>query len=87
MSKKFQCIPPKDGWEKATLYEVIVKSATNNPKHVALLYSGFLHDGFPSSYSCIWGPISGQSKIGEYCYVEVVRKLDVNFDTYFNEEF
>lgn len=72
---------PPGGWMPHALYHVHVSVSKHNPIFPAVLFSGFLQNGKPAGYSCIWIPGSRDTlSIGQMWYMEVVRDLGLDFD-------
>ena len=55
-SKEWSASAPRGGWKEETYYVVEVSFRNTNPKHRAILYTGFLNEsnGMPENYSCIF---------------------------------
>lgn len=63
-----------DAWEEFTLYLVEIACSPSNPVHEALMLTGFINDGQPSSYTYIYS----QSTIHEeheLYFINVVARL------------
>ena len=74
-------MPPKDvsigepagGWKDKTYYLVEVSHFPENPIYRAVYFSGFLHNGYPGTYS---GVVSTTGDLpGELHYLKIVSEL------------
>lgn len=73
-------IPPEEGWEENELYEVEVAYSSNNVIHRAIFFTGFLHNGNPSSYNSIFQPTSETThSIKDAYYLRPIRQLHMSF--------
>lgn len=79
-------IPPDNGWEGETCYQVEVKFNGANLQHYSIFYSGFLHtDNYPCGYNILFNPTySRKYDISDVYYMKVLKKLDIKFG--FSEE-
>lgn len=64
------------GWKERSYYWALVSHAENNPKHLAIIYSGFLTNQKPASYSCVWmGTYGNPYPLEELSYIELLEEI------------
>lgn len=83
--EKRTIIVPAGGWKPQTVYWVLVAFNKNNPIHYAIFYSGFLNgkDKAPGGYNSIFAPTHNYvHHLGNLHFLEVVKELDITFNTY-----
>ena len=70
---------PDGGWKEHTLYEVRVAWSRNNPVYTCLMYSGFLSEGQPAGYACLWSPTAHETpEWRALWYLEIVQDMGVD---------
>ena len=77
--KKNTIIVPAEGWKDNTYYEVEVAFNSVNSIHKSLFYSGFVRDGKPCGYNCLFNPTyDGHHQMSDAYYMKVLRTLDLD---------
>lgn len=68
--------PPRRGWGEGCYYITEVAFSEHNIVHKAIFYTGFLNEGEPGAYNCIFNPTYDRNyRINEAYYLKVLHKI------------
>ena len=77
--KKGTYIAPKGGWDAQTHYIVDAAFTSGNPIKRYVFYSGFISDGLPSGYNCLFShsTVNDKPSLFNMYYLKAIKRIEL----------